>query len=120
MFEYIDSVEQLEILLLLAADRQKQWTAEGLAQHLRSNRNSVEQRLSLLLARGLVSSTGNVYQFSPQSDTVVATVNAVAGAYKTHRHRVMELIFSPMKKARDFSDAFRVTSYTKKKGDENG
>lgn len=116
IFRYIDSVEQLEVLLLLSSDSTQVWSAEALSKHLRSSRTSVDQRLELLCNEGLVVCVNGSFQFAPTESSLVEIVEQVANVYKTHRHRLFELIFSPSKKARDFSEAFRMTS-DKKKGD---
>lgn len=118
IFRYIDSVEQLEVLLLLSSDSSKVWSAEALSKHLRSSRTSVDQRLKLLCNESLVVCVDDTYQFVPTDPALAEIVEQVASVYKTHRHRLFELIFSPSKKARDFSDAFRVTS-DKKKGEDD-
>lgn len=105
------------MLLLLSADATKSWSAEAISKHLRSSRTSVDQRLEILFREGLVTCVDELYQFAPAESSLVEIVGQVASVYKTHRHRLFEMIFSPSKKARDFSDAFRMTT-DKKKGDD--
>lgn len=121
VFEYIDSVEQLEILLLLESDSDKTWTASELNSQLRSNLNSVEKRLSLLLSQNLVNkSEEDHYSISLQSKDTLETIRSLADFYRGHRYRILEMIFSPMKKSRDLAEAFRLSPTKTTKGDSNG
>lgn len=118
IFEYIDSVEQLEVLLLLSGALNRTWTAEELSRELRSNPNSIAQRLQPLCHSGLVVCIDQEYRYAPKDAALDVVVRELALANKTHRHRVLELIFSPLKKARMFADAFRLGR--KEDGDDNG
>lgn len=118
IFEYIDSVEQLEVLLLLQAEASRTWTKEDLSREMRSNPNSIAQRLQPLCHSGLVECIEGEYRYAPREPAQDAAVRDLALANKTHRHRVLELIFSPLKKARLFADAFRLGR--KEEGEDNG
>ncbi len=52
----INSVEQLEVLLLLAADPQREWTATRVSQELRIQPESAANRLADLHSRGILDS----------------------------------------------------------------
>jgi hypothetical protein len=121
IFFYVDSVELLEVLLAFHRDPKKIWTVQSLAHQLRSNPNSVTSRFSFLKSNGFISeSPGSTtdYFYNPTDHDFDAVVTELALAYRTRPHKVFELIFSPMKKARHFADAFRVTKPTKD-GSEN-
>jgi len=121
VFEYIDSVEQLEILLLLESDSGKAWSATEIYNHLRSNLNSIEKRLELLYSQDLIrkNDSGQFY-FAVESDSGKNTVRSLAEFYRGHRYRILEMIFSPMKKSRDLAEAFRLSPAKINKGDSNG
>jgi hypothetical protein len=111
IFEQIDSVEQLEVLLLLHSDRNKKWSVAEVMQTLKTNDTSVAKRLASLKAADLLEQCGtdpDLYRYSPKTPEIDSTINALEDAYKVMRHRIFELIFSPMKKARNFADAFIV------------
>jgi len=105
----IDSVEQVDILLLLSATRDRDWTIEELSEHLRSSVRSVGLRLGSLVAHGLVSRNGMSFRYaaSPSDD---ALVQRLASVYTERRSAVINGIFSdrpdPM---RSFAEAFRFT-----------
>lgn len=121
VFEYIDSVEQLEILLLLESDSNKSWSLAELNGLLRSNLNSVEKRISLLLSQGLIiKNEDSQFSFFLDDVDLRQTIHSLADIYKVHRYRILEMIFSPMKKSRDLAEAFRLSPAKPNKGDSNG
>lgn len=120
VFQYIDSVEQLDILLLLCSDQNKIWSAEELSAFLRSSRNSIEKRMTALEAQHLVSRDGDGYRYTPEPESLNQTIKELGEIYKVHRYRILEIIFSPMKRGRDFADAFKITGPKEPKGGNNG
>lgn len=104
----IDSVEQIEILLLLSATSDKTWTIEELSDHLRSSPQSVGLRLSSLVAHKLVARDGMSFRYAP-SPADDELVKRLASVYQERRTSVIDYIFSkrsdPM---RSFADAFRI------------
>ena len=123
IFECIDSVEQLEILLMLSADRTKAWSPESLNLELRSNVNSVKKRLSRLRALGLIKSKSNSpeeYYFSPETPELEQSVAELSEVYATKKHRVLEMVFTPLKQVRFLADAFRLSSKNPDDGENDG
>lgn len=122
IFQHVDSVELIEILLLFHGAPDQVWTPDGLAKELRSSASSIKKRLVVLRNLGLIGEAGAPNQFCYQTDNenLKKIVEELSLAYRVHRHRVLEIIFSPSKKARDFADAFRVSGHKKDDGDEHG
>lgn len=122
VFQYIDSVEQLEILLLLHARAPKFWSADELSDYLRSNRNSIEKRVSTLADQKLVlqDDSKTTFSFNATDEKLSKTVASLSEAYRVQKYKILEMIFSPMKKSRVFADAFKISSSKEEKGDDNG
>jgi len=103
----IDSVEQVEILLLLSSAPEKHWTLDAISQHLRSSRRSVTLRVNSLIAHGLVAQDDASFHYAASSDDDVL-VKRLAAVYEERRTAVIDRIFAeqhdPM---RSFADAFR-------------
>ncbi|PTL84455.1 hypothetical protein [Vitiosangium sp. GDMCC 1.1324] len=118
--EHIDSVEQLEILLLLARHPERTWNAETVARELRISALSAGDRLEDLARDALLASTegsAEEYRYAPRSPMQDESVRGLATAYVERRVTVINLIFSkPVDKIRTFADAFRL----RKKEDDNG
>jgi hypothetical protein len=109
LYHNIDSVEQLEVLLLLRQGPERGWTAEEVARTLYSHPSSILHRLSSLAGRGLLRELEPAcYQYAPRSAELHQTVNRVADIYRERRVAVITLIASkPIENVRAFSDAFR-------------
>ena len=110
LYQNIDSVEQLEVLLLLLHSPERGWGTEEVARELYSHPASIARRLALLLGRGLLRETDpGCYQYAPRTGELHATVLRVAEMYRERRVAVVILIASkPVENVRAFSDAFRI------------
>ena len=106
---HIDSVGQLEVLLLLRAAADKEWTPPEVARALVTNLDSAAGFLRRLDADGLLSRTGDRFRYSPADEEVERAVDGVAESYANYRVAVIGLIFSkPGDHVRDFPEAFRL------------
>jgi hypothetical protein len=110
LLQCIDSVEQLEVLLLLHRAPGEAWTAEAIAQSLYSNPESIGRRLAGLHASGLLAPAPSFrYKYQPKNVELDATVTLLANTYRERRVAVITVIASkPMENVRAFSDAFRL------------
>jgi hypothetical protein len=110
VLQCIDSVEQLEVLLLLHGSPAVTWSPETVAAALYSNPASIGRRLTALHSRGLLAATeASAYRYLPKSPALDATVSLLADTYRLRRVAVITLIASkPMENVRAFSDAFRL------------
>jgi hypothetical protein len=109
ILEAIESIEQLETLLLLAREPATAWTAAAVAKELRTSPRSAERWLGLLAKQKFLVDTGGTFRFGTDDADRAAQVAALASAYATHRVSVIELIFN-RKTARlqTFADAFKI------------
>lgn len=110
--DYIQSVEQLEILLLLYQHPDKEWTPNAVSKEIRSTPISTAKRLSDLKAARLVdekSGSEKVYTYRPATAELSKQIAELADTYATMRVTVIDLIFSkPVDKIRTFADAFKL------------
>lgn len=104
---HIQSVEHLEILLLLF-DSPVRLTNAEIFQHIQSSQPSIDLRVEQLLSAGLIERGADQrVHFSPGSDSQTA-VGALAECYRTMRVRVIEAIYAPRPSAvNTFAEAFR-------------
>ncbi len=109
--EHIDSVEQLEILLLLYQHPERSWSEESVARELRISPMSAGDRLKDMARAAILSKvqgTEGEYRYTPDAQMGEA-VAGLAAAYSERRVTVINLIFSkPVDKIRTFADAFRL------------
>jgi hypothetical protein len=117
--EHVDSVMQLEVLLLLAGQGgqpARGWTPAELAQQMRVDAAWVDTTLRGLAATGLAAMTDTgagaaaaQFSYAPRTPELAATVKELAEAYADRRVTVIGLIFAkPTDKLRTFADAFRL------------
>jgi hypothetical protein len=105
----IQSVEQLEVLLLLRGAADKWWTAAEVARALVSQVESAENWLERMARSGLLEADGDRYRYAPHTRAVDETVDRLADSFAKYRVTVISLIFSkPSEHVSVFSDAFRI------------
>ena len=108
----LHSVEQLEVLLHLRKNPDREWSAESVSDALRTTPTSVASRLKDLHSRGLISrrQAGQVavYRYLPPAG-IKSAIDSLAQLYGTHRVRIIALLYPrPAEAIRWFSDAFRL------------
>lgn len=105
----VDSVEALEVLLLLRADAAGSWDVDAIVAELRSTPFSIRQRLDALAKRRLVRCEDERWRYAAaaKADAVVAEVGV---AYERLRLRVIEALYGAPRPEplRAFADAFRL------------
>ncbi|CAN5729898.1 hypothetical protein BH23GEM6_BH23GEM6_21640 [soil metagenome] len=110
--ERIDSAEQLDILLLLAKQAERDWTALEVSQAIYTVPASATMRLESLVSAGFVTSSGESdpgYRYAPESDPIRQQIAALAEAYRSDRVSVIKFIFAkPADPVQSFADAFRL------------
>ena len=124
IFEAIDSVEQLDVLLLLRNKRDRAWSSASVNAEIRSSTQSVMNRLIALEQLGLLvrlMDGSETFRYEPKTSELDAMVAALAEVYRIRPQKIYELIFSPLKKSRHFAAAFVFKSAVKtKKDSDNG
>lgn len=116
ILDYIDSVAELEGLLLLCRDRQASWGAEELAERLYTTSEQSEQVLLHLNSLGFVTANGEnpvKYSYSPDSENKAKMVERVGEVYSKYLVPVTNLIHSKAQtKVQQFADAFKLRNRT--------
>jgi len=123
IFQYIDSVEIIEVLIHLKNSSDQWQTADDISRQLRSNPLSVQGRLGVLESIGIVEENTDVqgsFRFLPKNTELDELVLQLLEEYRVRRHKVLELIFSPLKEARKFANAFLLGKESEKKGGDRG
>ncbi len=119
LHQVIDSVEQLEVLLLARMSPGRSWTAEDMARELYSHPLSIAQRFQGLFAAGLFRETSpGCMQYAPRSTEQDDAVRHVGEMYRERRVAVISIIATkPMANVKAFSDAFLIRKRKEKEGD---
>lgn len=109
---HIQSVEQLEVLLLLHSQPARAWTAPEVYDVIRSSEASIAARLQAFTAAGfLIEEKGppQTFRYAPNDRDLRSALDMTASAYQTWRVRVIEAIFAPeTNPVQSFADAFRL------------
>jgi len=106
---HIESVAQLEVLLLLRGAPDKSWSAAEVSRALVTNADQSELWLADLEGRGLLAREDDTFRYSPATLELELAIDGLAASYATHRVSVISLIFSkPSGRLASFSDAFRI------------
>jgi hypothetical protein len=107
---HIDSVVQLEVLLLLHARRTEAWRPGDVARELRIDPEWTSAAFTKLEAAGVLDVTASGHRYHPRPESLDQTVAALARCYEQRRVSTISLIFSkpPADPVRQFTDAFRI------------
>lgn len=108
----IQSIAQLELLLLLYRDRDNSWTVADAAKNQYTAVTMTETALESLRGSGLVKiiNDGETrYQYAPASANLDQLVGELAQLYTERRVTVVNAIYSsPLDTLQSFADAFRI------------
>jgi hypothetical protein len=106
VLRHIDSVAQLEALLLLHANSNENWDVPRAAARLYTGEDEIRKVLSYLCADGLLSCKDNVYRYECPP-AMAATVDRLADVYRRHLIPVTNIIHTKPRRIREFADAFK-------------
>lgn len=107
--EKIDTVPQLEALLLLAGDVGRAWSAEDVAARIYVQPDAASLLLQALERRGLVQGAGTTatYRYDATWDVSGTRMSEISAVYRKHVVRVATFIHSGSSASvREFARAF--------------
>jgi hypothetical protein len=118
ILEKIDSVAELEGLLLFSRNPENDWSVEELARRLYATPEQTADVLTRLYSQNFLTVKAGeplTYQYRPGTQKLAETVDRVAEIYSKYLVPVTNLIHSkPQTKVQQFADAFKL----KKKEDK--
>jgi DNA-binding IscR family transcriptional regulator len=106
----VESLAQLEALLILRQDSQKEWRSPELAQRLSIMPAMCEAILADLHRQGFAERLAEGgYRYRPNNAEVDRMIGNLADVYQQRRVAVITEIYSkPVNKVQTFADAFRL------------
>jgi hypothetical protein len=107
IIRYIDSIAELEALLLLRANRDEEWTAAKVGQRLYASEPDTAEVLARLCADGLLSCEEGTYRYASITPEIERLVDHLAEAYSQHLIPVTNMIHAKPRRIRQFADAFK-------------
>jgi hypothetical protein len=106
ILRHIDSVAQLEALLLLRANSNENWDVARAAARLYTSEEQIKAVLTQLCEDGLLSNNNDVYRYE-SSPEAKATVDRLADVYRRHLIPVTNVIHTKPSRIREFANAFK-------------
>ena len=107
ILKHIDSVAQLEALLLIRKERDKAWSAADAAGRLYISEAAAGEIFAWLVAIGLCSVDGGIYRYAPGPELQAKTLDALSATYARYLIPVTGLIHEKPSQIQKFADAFR-------------
>jgi hypothetical protein len=108
----INSIEQLQVLILLHAHPNRIWTTQEIATELRSVDSSIQKRLQDIYTRHIlleIPNKVNEHQFLPSSPVMHTLIDLLATENQLRPYQVIDAIYaSPDKSILDFANAFKM------------
>lgn len=105
---HVDSIAQLEALLLLRGAPGAVWDAKSTAKRLYIGDQEATETLAHLAAHGLISSDAAGYKFGPQTHELSGMVDLLTEHYKRHLIPITNLVHAKPRRIRQFADAFKL------------
>ena len=105
----IDSIAELEAVLLLREHSGQEWSAQELGVRLYVSTAVAAYILATFAARGFFRERSDRYQYDPATAGLRADIDALAAAYSANLIVVTNLIHAkPTRSVRDFAKAFQI------------
>ncbi len=109
ILQHIDSIAQIEGLLLFCADREKLWDAGSIASALFISEAQAAAILTQLTEQGFIARTPDSYHYQPKTPELHGMVERTATLYRQCLIPVTNLIHSkPKSRIQQFADAFKL------------
>jgi hypothetical protein len=105
VLRYINSVAQLEALLLLWRDPNRAWNVASLAKRLYIEEGETSEVLAQLNADGLLLTEQGDFRFNGADWQ--ETVGRLAESYAKHLIPITNIIHAKPRRIREFADAFK-------------
>jgi DNA-binding MarR family transcriptional regulator len=110
--QHIESLAQLELLLLLRRESTRSWSCEDLSRQLYVTPDICTGIVGDLERRGFVlrdAADSSLVRYRSGGASTDQLIDQLAGLYHQRRVAVITLIYSkPVKKVQTFADAFRL------------
>ena len=107
ILQHIDSITQLEALLLLRANAAEAWDAPKTKARLYVAEDEVTRVLEALSADGFLIHDGSGFRYQCKDSETAAKVDRLAALYASHLIPVTNMIYDKLRHVRAFAEAFR-------------
>lgn len=108
IIRHIDSVSQLEALLILHAHPEESWEVGRIASRVYTSDRELGAVLERFTAEGFLKREGDLYRYDGNDPAADHTIAELARCYASHLILVTNMIHSKPRSMRSFSDAFKL------------
>ena len=108
ILRHIDSVAQLEALLLLRAAPHDTWDVVRTARRLYADEQEIADALTRLCESGLLGVSEGVYRYDGAAGELRSNIDRLAEVYSRHLIAVTNMIHAKLRRIREFADAFKL------------
>lgn len=108
IIRHIDSVSQLEALLMLRAHPEESWEVGRIASRVYASDRELGVVLARFAAEGFLTREGELYRYRADDPATDRTIAELARRYASHLIPVTNMIHSKPRGMRSFSDAFKL------------
>jgi predicted transcriptional regulator len=112
IIQYIDSIAQLETLLLLRNEPEIAWDIQTISTRLYLSKPETEVLVTTLYNRGFITKSDNkksLYAYQPNSDEIKNKIDQILSLYTKHMMPITNIIHSKQNnRIQQFADAFRI------------
>jgi hypothetical protein len=108
IIRHIDSVSQLEALLMLHAHPEENWEVGRIASRVYASDRELGVVLDRFAAEGFLTREGELYRYHAADPAIDRTIAELARCYASHLIPVTNMIHSKPRGMRSFSDAFKL------------
>lgn len=105
--DHIESVAQLEALVLMQNAPSTKWTAAAMSKRLFLAEDEVAAVLAHLHEHRLIQGQSDGYWFDPTPEDLASTVLLLIEQYRTHLIPITRLIHSKPHRIQQFANAFK-------------
>jgi hypothetical protein len=112
IIRHIDTVSQLEALLLLRANPEKSWDIATTASRVYASNEQIAEVLERFSAARFVIREGEFYRYLCTDADAEATIGKLADIYASHLIAVTNMIHQKNRNLRSFADAFKLRKDT--------
>jgi hypothetical protein len=107
--DHVHSVGELDLLMLLFADRHRFWDIDEICRVVGSPPNWAAIRLQAMAVAGLAEQDANRWRFRAANEDLMTATEALSGAYRTRRRELAGHIFAmPRQDVEALADASRL------------
>lgn len=104
---YIDSIAQLEALLLLRSNPDERWDIPATARRLYTSEQEAREVLTRLCDNDLVTCEKEIYRYGAGNAELTPMVDRLAEVYARQLIPVTKMIHAKPARIRQFADAFK-------------